>query len=504
MKVKKYNILISIILMILCFQSCMVSIKKPQWVEIRTRGYELEGIGFSTFDKNKEDTLKPARDAAFNDAIAKLALRLNVHIKGKIVVDRDTRRDTVSGKEINKEAVKNIMEVLYDTVLGKKYFDEFQDKDEQIWWCIVWITKEDMKTVVDRSLDLLQKYLSLATKNEENNISVALNYYKCIKEILEDIKISQSIYPERDNEINSFRSILTERCNLITNKIIALLEEINLEKGNIDEWANQVLDFGVTLKKPLIVKVRSKLNKNIPLIFKFNAGEGDLLKEKMVVMNSVVENYLIRVNSVLKSNKISVQIDIEQLLGLTTNSDKFYNDLIELGLNAQCKKIKKLIEEKQIEFIFSSRFLSSYHLKNNLNVKWLKVVSPDKPNERYQPLFNEGDVFIGDRICFEVQDIPYGWKVYYFNIDPHGKIWYVKDFSAYKSVKIDTIDTTTEKQKVDLGWWSIFLVATDELLSIKQGEIEKFGVEQMLKELSIKKEPLTELFTFCVKKDADL
>jgi hypothetical protein len=154
MKLKK--IILFVLISKLLF-SC-VTTRAPIWVkEFGQRTFSkdgIEGIGFAKFDKKNKSTLVEARHSAYNEAIKNLAIKLKTEVKGVIQHKMEDKISYVNKKYQQQatDQVDSLTNVMFETLLGRKYFEEYIDYKNSLYWVYVWTTKAELYRVIEEEL----------------------------------------------------------------------------------------------------------------------------------------------------------------------------------------------------------------------------------------------------------------------------------------------------------------------------------------------------------------
>ena len=135
---------------------------RPVWMDrLQNVPEVIEGKGFAPLGRDK----KAARDAAYNDALQKLILASEVTVKGQIETHLVSTRDLVKGKAQGEELLDNVNKTIYDTVLDRKFFEEYMDTRNKEYWVYVYIPVSALSRIAaQESLKLLK------TKAEQQGV----------------------------------------------------------------------------------------------------------------------------------------------------------------------------------------------------------------------------------------------------------------------------------------------------------------------------------------------
>ncbi len=190
---KVFVVLVGVIILF----SCTSAPKKPWWIEKRLNKPEvLEGLGYAYGLKDK----KALRDAAINDAIQKLILSSSIEVSGYIETRLFSERDLGVPKSSGGELLDNVNKTIYNTVLDRKYFEEFYDKKNGEYWVYVWIPQSTVSKIsAEQTLKTLDKAATASKKMQsvrEDLEKDLMNYQQKEKQDLENIKSSMPLSAE--------------------------------------------------------------------------------------------------------------------------------------------------------------------------------------------------------------------------------------------------------------------------------------------------------------------
>ena len=160
---------------------------RPSWMDKLQNVPEIiEGKGFAPLGSDR----KAARDSAYNDAIQKLILASEITVKGQIETRLVSSRDLVSGEEEGQDLLDNVNKSIYDTVLGRKYFEEYIDRKNKEYWVYVYIPVSALSRITaQESLKMLK------TKAEQQGV-----WDERMKSISEDLEKDISNYRKSEEK----------------------------------------------------------------------------------------------------------------------------------------------------------------------------------------------------------------------------------------------------------------------------------------------------------------
>lgn len=141
MKVRRLSIIL--LLCIFATGCATVSGKKPTWLTKKMNSPDvLEGLGYAALSADK----KAARDAAYNDAIQKLTLAGEIEVKGYLESKLYSSRD-FPGNEKGEVLLDSVNKSIFNTILGKKYFEEYYDGSAREYWVYVYLPVSSVKRI---------------------------------------------------------------------------------------------------------------------------------------------------------------------------------------------------------------------------------------------------------------------------------------------------------------------------------------------------------------------
>jgi len=190
MKKTAGRVVLTLVSLIILF-SCASGPKKPWWIEKRLNKPDvLEGLGYAYGLKDK----KALRDSAINDAIQKLILSSSIEVSGYIETRLFSERDLGVPKSTGGELLDNVNKTIYNTVLERKFFEEFYDKKNEEYWVYVWIPQSTVSKIsAEQTLKTLDRAVSASEKMQsvrEDLEKDLKNYQTKEQEDIEKIKSS--------------------------------------------------------------------------------------------------------------------------------------------------------------------------------------------------------------------------------------------------------------------------------------------------------------------------
>ncbi|MEA2096445.1 MAG: LPP20 family lipoprotein [Candidatus Cloacimonadota bacterium] len=306
------------ILLLIClfFQVNLLHAKKaPNWVTNRPIDKEFYiGIGHASKIKGSNDHIEKAT----SEALKNLASEITVNISGEVVSSMIEKSGIL--EEELKSKIRSTTEAELD---GYELVEQWQDKKE--YWIYYRLSKikyqlareEKINKAVSLALDLFSK----AKKSEQNReYDKALLLFlqslkpieKYIGETLETKYLGQSIY--LNNEI--YLSIQN------------ILSNIELESvtNNIEAKRNKAVKQSIKITAYYLDTEQIPIP-NLPILFGFKRGEGDLIKNVKTNMYGVASSKISKITSSEKMQILNAELDISKLINQDSTSFVYQNIL---------------------------------------------------------------------------------------------------------------------------------------------------------------------------------
>jgi len=297
-------------------------IPRPDWVGAQLQGdYTedgIEGIGFGTYKRGDQQSMKAARDTAYNDALQKMTLRLKITVKGSVKTYLTDRKDFVSGKEESTEVLESVTESIFDNVLGRKHFEEYRDDRNGEWWVLVWMTREEADKAIREALREQERANQAKLSSAQNiyrsarkallsgEIAPALKQFDQAKEILSSIVgIAQSLEGMSSSELSS---IIDSQ----TNQAIS-----SIKMDPVGE--NQTGIQGKALAEPIGIFVHYTVDgkdvpaRNLPLIFYFADGDGEIDRTSRTDNRGRAMVNVYRIDTINPANAVEAKFDAQEI-----------------------------------------------------------------------------------------------------------------------------------------------------------------------------------------------
>jgi hypothetical protein len=403
MKLKK--IILFVLISKLLF-SC-VTTRAPIWVkEFGQRTFSkdgIEGIGFAKFDKKNKATLLEARNSAYNEAIKNLAIKLKTEVKGVIQHKMEDKISYVNKKYQQQatDQIDSLTNVMFETLLGRKYFEEYIDYKNSLYWVYVWTTKAELYRVIEEELQ----------KQELQNTTViksAIKQLKSVDEYISNGSISSavSLLSQISSQLKEIKGIyVVDKIDNITlyfdvqnklNKLLSSFSMTSLTSTNI------VTILGPQNSLELVIKCELNYDKKVIPVRSLP------LKTKVVKGNVELQNFAITdadgiakikiYNLIAKENIIEVLVDTESFTQQDKNIDYFSNFKIVYHIFAkELKEIKKFAVEVRYRYKNTDLvdFIKS-QLISGLKTQGFNIVDFD--NADYVIYATVDTEYIGDKI----------------------------------------------------------------------------------------------------------
>ena len=117
----------------------------------------------SSYPDRDPEAPRKARDAAYNDALQKLSLKLRAGVRGMVQTSlRSSGQDT-------EQAVESETRSAVDLVLGRKRFEEFRDERRREYWVRCSMDREEADAALKEAL------AEAARRRSEKSVSLSLS-----------------------------------------------------------------------------------------------------------------------------------------------------------------------------------------------------------------------------------------------------------------------------------------------------------------------------------------
>ncbi len=305
-----------LLLICLFFQGNLLHAKKaPNWVTNRPIDNEFFiGIGHASKIKGSNGHIEKAT----SEALKNLASEITVNISGEVVSSMIEK----SGM-LEEELKSSICSTTEAELEGYELVVQWQDKKE--YWIYYRLSKVKYQLAreekINKAVSLALDLFSQAKKSEQNR-----EYYKALLLFLQSLKPIEKYIGETLETEYLGNSIYLN--NEIYLSIQNLLSHIELKpvKNNIEAKRNKAV------KQPIIITafyhdVEQIPISNLPILFSFKRGEGDLIENVKTNMNGIASSKISKVTSSEKMQILNAELDISKLINQDSTSFVYQNIL---------------------------------------------------------------------------------------------------------------------------------------------------------------------------------
>ncbi|MEM4368250.1 MAG: hypothetical protein QXO21_04495 [Candidatus Anstonellales archaeon] len=350
--------MINIIILVFFLYSC-ASVKTPIWVkEFGTKTFSkdgIEGIGFAHFNRKDKSSLIHAREVAYNEAIKNLSIKLKTEIKGTIQLQLQDKITQIDKKYKNQslDQIEVLTDLTFSSVLGKKYFEEYVDHKNSLYWVYVWTTKSEMQKAIMEELAkqeaknneiMMMCVKQLRTVDDYINSGKVVLAVKLLQQTLSwcnEIK-GIAFFDKLDNI--SLRSDVETKLN----KILSSLNLIPLTPSNIETFKDKQLSIEAMIKLVLKYNNRDIPVVSFPLCSKFLNGSGEIENSKYTDTEGVARFKIYKLTS--KENTIEFSADIGELKNQLLNPEVFSHlKVIYTAIAKSIRETKKILVKVKAE-----------------------------------------------------------------------------------------------------------------------------------------------------------
>ncbi len=289
--------------------------KTPDWVTNRPIDNEFYiGIGHASKVKGVNDHIEKAT----SEALKNLASEITVNISGEVV------SSMIEKSGILEEELKSKIRSTTEAELeGYELVEQWQDKKS--YWIYYRLSKVKYQLAreekISNSVSLALDLFSQAKKSEQNKeYDKALLMFlqslkpieKYIGETLETKYLGQSIY--LNNEIYlSIQNILSNiELKPVTNNINAKRNKSVMQPVEVTAFYHDTEQGCIS---------------NLPILFSFKRGEGDLIKNVKTNMNGIASSKISKITSSEKMQILNAELDISKLIDQDSTSFVYQNIL---------------------------------------------------------------------------------------------------------------------------------------------------------------------------------
>ncbi|MCX7957191.1 MAG: hypothetical protein N2643_04810 [Endomicrobia bacterium] len=424
---KTYKI---VFILFLSIFGCISTKKVPIWVkEFGSRTFStdgIEGIGFSKFEKKDKSTLIHAREIAYNEAIKNLAIKLKTEIRGSVEHQMKDKIEKVNKKYNSQyyDQINILTDIMFESILGRKYFEEYIDNKNSLYWVYVWTTKAEMQKALFEEL----------SKQEAKNVQIMKASIQQLKVVEECIYSGRVLYAldilnkiiEQLREIKGITEVdnrnnvdLKIESETKLNEILSSVSIEPLTPTNRETYRGENLDDNIK------VKMTFRYNKRVfPLSFfplKANIVKGDVDLENSKTTNNmgIAEFKIFKFNT--RENVIEITADIEEIkkefnvlepyskfkiifniiakskreakkISIKVKSKQEINQFAKNQVVARLKNVDFNIVEKNEDYILEISFETEY-LGN-------EITMPDGTQKPFAEIFS-GNIFFEMRNVYD-------------------------------------------------------------------------------------------------------
>ncbi len=296
MKIARYG-LISLVLTLVIWQSSLAGDKKPDWVKEHPVS-KIYYIGIASVTKTPDNTeyIQQAKDAALSN----LAAQIEVKISGELVsilVEKGGMVEEDVKRQIRSETQAELED--YELV------DTWEDKNT--FWAYYRLSKEQyaarkrekLNRAISLSLDLYTKAKDHERKNDPEK---ALQFY------------FQAINPIEKYISEPLETEFEGNRILLFNEIYYSIQDILSGIQLTPKTAELEGKIGQGLAEPLQVKTSYKLAAapNLPLIFRFTRGDGDLVSHTRANSQGLAKARLSKIKALDRIQMITADLDLKE------------------------------------------------------------------------------------------------------------------------------------------------------------------------------------------------
>jgi len=396
---------VALLILISKFLFSCATTRTPVWVkEFGQRTFSkdgIEGIGFAKFDKKNKSTLVEARHSAYNQAIKNLAIKLKTEVKGVLQHKMEDKISYVDKKYQQQatDQVDSLTNIMFETLLGRKYFEEYIDYKNSFYWVYVWTTKAELYKVIEEELQ----------KQELQNIAImksAIQQLKNVDEYISNRNIISaiSLLSQISTQLKEIKGVyVVDKIDNITlffdvqNKLNKLLSSFNFVP--LTQTSIETI-LGPQDNLELVVKCELNYDKNvIPIIslpLKTKVGKGNVDLQPVAVTDTDGIAKFKVYNLFAKENVVEVLIDTASLTQQWKNPDYLSNFKIVFHIVAkELKETKKFVVDVKCKNTVMIDFIKS-QLVSGLKTQGFNIGNFD--NADYIISATVDTEYIGDKI----------------------------------------------------------------------------------------------------------
>lgn len=277
--------------------------KLPVWVEQRpvNPNYYI-GIGYASKSEHPIDFQKVARDNALSDIASQIKVQINSDFVQQVVEKAGMVADDF--KSYVRSSTKAELE-------GYEQVDSYETPTE--YWVYYRLSKAKYKRLKESklnkakalSLDMFKK--AKAAEKTSRIAKALLFYFQAIPPI--EKYVNESLEAKVDGQhIYLFNEIYSSLQRILSGlKLEALTPEV---KGKLGQpIANQL-----KVKVSFVSRASGSPVQNMPIVFSFTRGAGDLIKHAYSDANGVVKTRILRISSADNLQIVESKIDLTKMV----------------------------------------------------------------------------------------------------------------------------------------------------------------------------------------------
>jgi len=304
-----------IICLLIVISSFLIAKKMPDWVSNRPIDKEFYiGIGHAAKVKGSNDHI----EMATSEALKNLASEITVNISGEVVSSMIEKSGLL--EEELKSKIRSTTEAELE---GYELVEQWQDKKE--YWIYYRLSKVKYQMArrekINRSVSLALDLFSQAKKSEMDK-----DYHKALLLLLQALKPIEKYIGETLEIDYQGRSIYLN--NEIYFSIQNLLSNIELKclTNNIEAKRNKAVKQPIKISASYLDDESVPIS-NLPILFSFKRGDGDLIKNVKTNMSGIASTRVSKVTSSEKMQILNAELDISKLINQDSTSFVYQNIL---------------------------------------------------------------------------------------------------------------------------------------------------------------------------------
>jgi len=291
--------------------------KKPDWVISRpiNPNYYI-GIGVAEKSKDNLDYIQIAKD----NALKNLASEININVSGD-VISKVIEKSGISQDEIKSEIRTSTTADLE----GYEVVGTYEDKNS--YWIYYRLSKElyrkNKREKINKAIALSLDMFSKAKENEKNgDINKAILLY------LESLKpLEKFIAEPLKTEFNGKEIYLNNEIYSAVQNILSEIRFIPLDE-KIDAKIGRAAEKPLKIRAELKTVSKAQKISNLPLVFSFIKGEGDLLKKARTNADGIGQTEISKITSSDNLQIVKTELDLSEF-GSDDSVSFLYRDILK-------------------------------------------------------------------------------------------------------------------------------------------------------------------------------